>query len=235
MEFLDYIIKNNPGIVTTFVTGVLLPLLILGITSWQNIKLKKFDLEKEKLVLGLDINSSTVKQEKIVYSSLIKILFEVQKLHIELSSKCLIDYSCISKSVEKFQVKFSEYQEIISDNQIYLKLKVTNELYGFYQELANLLIELKEIENKKKYDLAVVSVFLHSQVLASIILKIQKELSYIQKELKYEVKEEDMYKFIYCCGKEPNKEDIEEYKKMNPLSRGILTYANASYGKNIME
>ncbi len=233
MEFLDNIIKNNPGVVTTFITAFLLPIVMLLITNWQTIRLKKMDISKEKIALGLDVSSSSIKQENIVYSSLIKILFEVQKLHIELSGKCSIDFTCISKAVENFQIKFSEYQEIISDNQIYLKPKVTNELYGFYQELANLLIELKEIENQKKYDLAVVSVFSHSQVLANIILNIQKELSYIQKELKYKVKEEDMYNFIYCCGKKPNEADIQKYREMNPLSRGIINYNNAIYGKNI--
>ena len=88
-------------------------------------------------------------------------------------------------------------------------------------------IELKEIENDKKYELAIVSVYLYSKVLASTIIDIQKELSHIKKELKYEIKEEDMHNFINCCGKEPKEEDIESYKKMNPLNIGLIRIMNA--------
>ena len=66
-------------------------------------------------------------------------------------------------------------------------------------------------------------------MLASTIINIQKELSHIKKELKYEIKEEDMYNFINCCGKEPKEEDIESYKKMNPLSIGLIRIINTSY------
>lgn len=182
------------------------------------------EYEKDK---NKDIDSSKREQENIVYSSLVKILFQIQKLHIELSSKCRINYNCITEAIEKFQEKFSEYQEVISDNQMYLEPKVTNKLYGFYETLGDLLIELKEIENDKKYELAIVSVYLYSKVLASTIIDIQKELSHIKKELKYEIKEEDMYNFINCCGKEPKEEDIESYKKMNPLNIGLIRIMNA--------
>ena len=225
-EILDNIIKNNPNIIGTFITSFLLPIVILLITNRQTRKMKKMEYEKDK---NIDIDSFKRKQENIVYSSLVKILFQIQKLHIELSSKCRINYNCITEAIENFQEKFSEYQEVISDNQMYLEPKVTNQLYGFYQTLGDLLIELKEIENDKKYELAIVSVYIYSQMLDSTIIVIQKELSHIKKELKYEIKEEDMYNFINCCGKEPKEEDIESYKKMNPLSRGLIRIINTSY------
>ena len=223
-EILDSIIKNNPNIITTFTTAFLFPIVILLITNNQTRKMKKMEYEKDK---NKDIDSSKREQENIVYYSLVKILFQIQKLHIELSSKCRINYNCITEAIEKFQEKFSEYQEVISDNQMYLEPKVTNKLYGFYETLGDLLIELKEIENDKKYELAIVSVYLYSKVLASTIIDIQKELSHIKKELKYEIKEEDMYNFINCCGKEPKEEDIESYKKMNPLNIGLIRIINA--------
>ena len=122
------ILDNNPNIITTLITAFLLPIVILLITNKQTIKLKKIEYEKDK---NTDIDFSKRKQENIVYSSLVKILFQIQKLHIELSSKCRINYNCITEAIEKFQEKFSEYQEVISDNQMYLEPKVTNELYGF--------------------------------------------------------------------------------------------------------
>ncbi|GAA3595249.1 hypothetical protein Q4Q39_07320 [Flavivirga amylovorans] len=235
-EVLNKILEYNPGIVTTIVTALMLPILMLVITNWQTRRMKrieqKFDIEKEKLrkqiELGIDPENSQKLQENVVYSSLIKILFEIQKLHIELSGNCSVDYSCITKAVEKFQSKFSEYQEIISENQMYLKPKVTNELYDFYQNSGNLLIELKEIENDKKYELAQVSVYFHAQSLASIILRIQENLSHIKKELDYEIKQEEMGNFINCCGRKPDEKNIEEYKKMNPLNKGLITLINAS-------
>lgn len=160
-EIIQEILRTNPGIVTTCVTALLLPIVLLLITNRQSRKQKemeqKFEVEKEKLreqlELGIDPENAKKIQENTVYSSLIKILFEVQKLHIELSGNC-VDFKCLEKAVESFKTKFSQYQEIISENQLYLKPKVTNDLYDFYQTLGNLLIEIKEIESIKKYELA---------------------------------------------------------------------------------
>lgn len=233
-EIIQDILKNNPGIITTVVTALFLPIILLVVTNSQTRKQKdmdqKFEIEKEKLKrqieLGIDPENTKKIQENLVYSSLIKILFEVQKLHIELSGNC-VDYKCLEKAVDSFKPKFSQYQEIISENQLYLRPKVTNDLYDYYQTLGNLLIEIKEIEIEKKYELANVAVYFHAQQLATIILRIQNGLSEIRKDLNYEIKNEDLMNFVNCCGRPPKKQDIEQYKKINPLNRGIIEMLNA--------
>lgn len=233
-EIIQDILKNNPGIVTTIVTALFLPIILLLITNRQSRKQKqldqKFEIEKEKLKkqleLGIDPDNTKKIQENTVYSSLIKILFEVQKLHIELSGNC-VDFNCLEKAIENFKTKFSKYQEIISENQLYLKPKVTNNLYDFYQTLGNLLIEIKEIEIGKKYELAHVTVYFHAQQLAQIILQIQDELSEVRIDLNYKINNDELINFVNCCGRPPKQQDIEKYKEMNPLSKGIIQMVNA--------
>ncbi len=233
-EIIQEVLRTNPGVVTTLITAFCFPILLLLITNRQARKQKEmeqeFEVEKEKLKkqleLGIDPDNAKKMQENTVYSSLIKILFEVQKLHIELSGNC-VDFKCLEKAVESFKVKFSQYQEIISENQLYLKPKVTNDLYDYYQTLGNLLIEIKEIEANKQYDLANVSVYFHAQQLAGIILRIQDGLSEIRKDLDYQIKSEELMNFVNCCGRPPRKEDVEKYKEMNPLNKGIIQMVNA--------
>lgn len=233
-EIISEILQTNPGIVTTLVTAFCFPVILVLITNRQSRKQKemeqRFEVEKEKLKkqleLGIDPDNAKKVQENTVYSSLIKILFEVQKLHIELSGNC-VDYKCLEKAVESFKAKFSQYQEIISENQLYLKPKVTNDLYDYYQTLGNLLIEIKEIEADKKYELANVAVYFHAQQLASIILRIQDGLSELRSDLNYQIKNEELMNFVNCCGRPPRKEDVEKYKEMNPLNKGIIQMVNA--------
>lgn len=233
------ILKSNPGIVNNLITVLLLPIILLIITSRQSRKQKeleqKFEIEKEKLKkqleLGIDPENTKKIQENTVYSSLIKILFEVQKLHIELSGNC-VDYKCLEKAVESFKASFTKYQEIISENQLYLKPKTTNELYDFYQTLGNLLIEIKEIETNKKYELAHVTVYFHAQHLAQVVLNIQEGLSEIRSDLDYKIKGEELNNFINCCGRPPQQKDVEKYKEMNPLHKGIIEMVNAQTAAN---
>ena len=67
------ILDNNPNIITTLITSFLLPIVILLITNKQTRKMKKMEYEKDK---NTDIDFSKRKQENIVYSSLVKILFQ---------------------------------------------------------------------------------------------------------------------------------------------------------------
>lgn len=241
-EIIHEIIKTNPGIVTTIVTTLCLPIILLIITNRQSRKQKemeqKFEIEKEKLKkkleLGIDPENTKKIQENTVYSSLIKILFEVQKLHIELSGNC-VDYKCLEKAVESFKAKFSQYQEIISENQLYLKPKITNDLYDYYQTLGNLLIEIKEIESNKKYELANVSVYFHAQQLAQIVLRIQDGLSELRIDLNYKVNNDELWNFVNCCGRPPKKEDVEKYKDMNPLNKGIIQMINSQMEVQVVE
>ena len=204
--------------------GIVLPILILYLNNRHNRKIKEleqqFALNKEEAVRKLERQykqeGEKKENEKEVYASLIKILFEIQKLNIELSGNC-VDYDCLNKAISSFKEKLSIYQEKISDNQIYLSPDATNKLYEFYQEIGNLLIELKEIQDKEKYELAIACVFLKSRMIALNILELREifeddEAKKITLELKFK-----LFKgFITCCGYEPSGEIITEYLKLNP-------------------
>ena len=221
--------------------AILLPLIIIWLNNRHARKLKKSeqDFELNKLTAQKSVDTKyTVDEErrvheKEVYASVIKILFEVQKLHIDLSGNC-VDYRCIDTAVSNFKLSLSKYQEKISDNQIYLTPLATNQLYGFYQKIGDLLIELKEIQDKKMFHLAIASVYFRARELAMIPIVLKKlfDTPDFELQLKDDAQIEDEqfdklvkenYNFINCCGSAPGKPTIAEYIEFNPEEAGMIS------------
>ena len=205
----------------TFGPAVILPLVILWLTGRQNRKIKKLETQFElsKIVSTKELerkflaDSEKKEHEKIVHSSLLKILFGVQSLHIALSGNC-VDFQCIEDATKKFKEAFEKYQGIISDNQIYLSSKVTNNLYRFYKALGQLMITLNEIQQKKIYDIAIVAVYDSSQILADEILNIQEAFISQRAELNAEFNKIELTDFKACCGQQPPKHLRDRYYQL---------------------
>ncbi len=210
--------------------GIVLPILILWLNNRHNSKIKeleqKFELDKLEASKKLDTRYTVEDEKRIhekdVYACLLKILFEIQKLHIELSGNC-VDFKCIDTAVASFKASLTKYQEKISDNQIYLTPEATNQLYGFYQKIGNLLIELKEMQDKKKYHLAIAGVYFRAKELAMTTLMLRYSF---EPQSRTEITEEKLAKeysnFITCCGNAPSKPVIEEYKDFAPIEKSLL-------------
>jgi hypothetical protein len=196
-----------------FGSVVILPIAIVWLTQWWTKKQKKddqnFEISKLKETKGIEsefqLESDKKNHEKIVHSSLLKILFQVQKLHISLSGSC-VDTSCIDTAINDFNQSLNQHQSIISDNQIFLSSKTTNNLYRFYSLIGELLIELREIRDKKMFELAIVSVWEYSQRLADSIIDIQDEFVQKRKDLTEKFDKLEVPYFRSCCGHEPSPE-----------------------------
>ena len=219
-ELLTQILQSNPGVVNLLISGLLLPIFVLVLNSRQNRKIKELEsnidltkLERTKELeqqFGLEDKQRT--HEAIVLSSLYKILFEVQRLQIELSGNC-VDYKCIGSALGKFQTSFEKYHSVISDNQIFLSSKVTGHLYTFYQALAELLVELQDLGVAGKLEFALVSVFQHSQELSEQVISIQEVFVKARKREAEFFKKEEMRPVSWCCGRTPPVGDKEALTK----------------------
>ena len=193
-----------------FGPSVILPIFILWLTGRQSRRIKQleqgFDIDKfsktKELEQTFTSNREKRDHEKIVHSSLIKILFEVQKLHIALSGNC-VDYKCLDEATANFKDSFTKYQGIISDNQIYLSSGITNLLYSFYKTLGQLMIEVQEIQQAKNYELAIVPVYDYSQQLADKIIDIQEAFISKRTDLTTEFNKIELTDFKSCCGQQP--------------------------------
>lgn len=85
-ETIKYILGINPGLINIILTGVFLPLGILWLTNQNNRQLKEIE---NNLDLQYKTKNDIREQEKRVYASLSKILFDVQQLHVALSGNPL--------------------------------------------------------------------------------------------------------------------------------------------------
>lgn len=113
-----------------------------------------------------------------------------------------------------FKDSFTKYQNTISENQIYLSSKVTNHLYKFYNLLGELLTELKDIQDSKQYEIAIVSVNEYSKLLATEIIEIQDIFVKNREDLTAEFNKIELDEFSKCCGYQPSKEIREKYFKL---------------------
>ena len=217
--WLELLIEKNPGLGNIVVSSFLLPVIILIINSHHNYKLKKHEseiglkkIETEKEIQAKYENTTQKRQyQNIVLSSLVKLLFEVQRLHVELSSKC-DDQTCIDKALERFNEAFARYQSLIADNQIYLSHTITNHLYAFYSELSELLIELNDIKSSGQFEIAIVPVYNKAKSLAGEIIAIQKLMLKERGELTDQFEAAHLEKMKNCCGREPSETQLAAYK-----------------------
>lgn len=215
------ILKLWFGFLTMFGPSVILPIVVLYFSGKQSRRIKKleqeFEINKISAFKEMEIQYNGVAEkkqhEKIVHSSLIKILFEVQKLHISLSGNC-VDFNCLEEATKDFLSAFSRYQAIISDNQIYLSPGVTNELYVFYKTLGELMVEIKDLQESENYEVAIVPVYNYSTKLADSIISIQSTFIQVRDDLIAEFKETEFKAFKTCCGQPPSEKLKAKYEEL---------------------
>ena len=234
-EIILEILKNNPNIFS----AVFLPVLLILITTWQSLRIKKLEnklvLDKEDQSKEIEVKFNSRKeireQERIVHTSLVRILFDIQKLHISLSTNC-DDKNCVEDGLKKFNESFESNQNLISANLLCLPSRITNHIYKFYKQLAGLIIELQGYKNADNYELAIVSVYLYSRRLADEIINVQ---NYIINERRKEEKVDIDFQKVeaemmrYCCGEAPPKELREKYEKLKGISIEKLILDEQNY------
>lgn len=212
-DIIKLIIDKNPGLINIILTGVLLPLGILWLTNRHNRKMK----ETEK---GLDLQYKSKddirEQEKKVYASLSKILFDVQQLHVALSGTC-VDTNCIENGLKKFDTEISKCHDDIANNMLYLSSEAINLIYQFYNIIGQLKIQLQELDKRKEYQMANVTVFYSSQALADTVISIQDLFISQRSELKVQFDKTKQQMMKYCCGQEPPKELKDKYDALKTV------------------
>lgn len=211
--------EKNPGLMNILLTTVILPLAIILLQSRNAIKQKKLEAESDmekirqakQLDQEIDAKKGKETHEGIVYTALVAILFEVQKLHIRLSAAC-VDYNCLSDASKSFQAAFEIHQAKISENQLYLSSRLTGLIYTFYEKYGNLLTELTFIQDGNKLKLALPCVHDHSQLLAEVIIQAQEVITAERADLTSQFNRIELEKMKFCCGRVPPPELVDEYK-----------------------
>lgn len=216
--WFEILLENNPGLFTILITGLLLPLGMI----WLNNRNTRKNKELEKQLDEKYSKKENIKnQERAVYSSLSKILFDVQQLHVALSGSC-VDKNCIDNAVAKFDSSIIKYHEEISNNLLYMPSIIIDNIYRFYSQISDLKVSLKEFNDSKNFEMAYVSVYACSTDLADTLINIQELLIAEDIELKknFDKAEQDMMR--YCCGRKPPKKELDKYivllEKMKPES-----------------
>lgn len=219
MDKIINLLTEKPETLVTILSGFLLPIILVWLNNRYNLNQK--DKEKE-IELKYSMKNNLKNHEKSIYSSLSKILFDVQQLHVSLSGTC-IDQKCIDNAVTKFDESITKYHEEISNNLLYMPSKVINLIYKFYGKISDLKISLKSFNDSKNYEMAHVSVYLDSTELAEILIDIQDY--FIQKDevLKKDFDKTQQQMMKYCCGSKPPKELLDEYLILLKQTKPNLT------------
>lgn len=215
MELVHLIFEKNPGLANLILSGFLLPVAILWITGRNSRRMKEIE---KKIELNYNSKEDVRKQEKTVYASLSKILFDVQQLHVALSGTC-VDNACINEALQKFDMSVSKYHEEISDNLLFMSSVVINNIYRFYNSIGQLKSELKELNAAKDFEMAHVAVYYASQRLAEILIEVQEQLVTDKTDLKVKFDKTRQEMMKYCCGRKPPEALTHRY---NELRQALL-------------
>lgn len=205
--WFEILLINNPGLITIIITGLFLPIGLLWLNNRNSRKLIELEKQLEEKYNG---NYEIKNQERSIYSSLSKILFDVQQLHVALSGTC-IDKNCIENAVLKFDDSITKYHEEISNNLLYMPSIIINNIYKFYGKISDLKISLKEFNDTKNFAMAHVSVYGYSIQLADILIEIQETLIGQNETLKNNFNKTHQEMMKYCCGRKPPQELLDEY------------------------
>ena len=218
MNELLKILSEKPEIIVTILSGFLLPIALVWLNNHYNLKNKT---KEKELDVKYNSKEEIRTQEKAVYASLSKILFDVQQLHVSLSGTC-VDENCIKNALEKFDVSITKYHKEISNNLLYMSSKVINDIYKFYSRISDLKISLMEFNDSKNFEMAHVSVYLISTELAEIVIGIQENLIENKTDLKIEFDKTQQEMVKYCCGRKPPRELFDKYltllKQLKPAT-----------------
>ncbi len=210
------LIMEKPEIVVTVLSGFLLPIALVWLNNYYNLKSKN---KEKELDAKFNEKEELRQQEKSVYASLSKILFDVQQLHVSLSGSC-VDENCINDAVSKFDESVTKYHEEISNNLLYMSSAVIDDIYRFYSKLSDLKINLKEFNDSKNFEMAHVLVYYFSSELAEILIDLQDRLLKKRSGLQIEFDRTKQEMMKYCCGTKPPQEVIDKYvtlqKQLNP-------------------
>lgn len=219
-EIVKLVLEKNPGLVNIFLTGLLLPFGILFLTNRNNRKMKQIE---KNLDLQYKSKEDIRSQEKKVYASLSKILFDVQQLHVSLSGTC-VDTNCIVDSLKRFDQSVSRCHDEIADNMLYLSSTAINLIYQFYSKIGELKIQLQELDKRKEYDMAHVTVYYSSPQLADSLIDIQDLFTSQRSDLKVQFNRAHQQMMRYCCGDEPPAELKKRYEELRAavLAQSVL-------------
>lgn len=226
-ETIKHILDNNPGLINILLTGVILPFGILYMSNRNNRRLKEIE---KKLDSDFKVKDDIREQEKKVYASLSRILFEVQQLHVSLSGHC-VDTKCIEQSLEKFDETISKCHNSIADNMLNLSSNSINLIYKFYNSIGELKIQLQKLDETKQYDIANATVFYSSEKLAGIVIEVQELFVSQRSDLKIEFDASKQEMMKYCCGAEPPEKLKNKYLQLlksmeeQQLTTGIPEFA----------
>lgn len=201
------LLTQKPEILITILSGFLLPIILVWLNNRYNLKQK--DREKE-LELKYSVKNDLKVQERAVYSSLSKILFDVQQLHVSLSGTC-VDQNCINNAISKFDSSVTKYHEEISNNLLCMPSKVIDLIYNFYNKISELKISLAEFNDTKSYSMAHISVYMNSITLAEVLIDIQEQFILKDDILKKDFDKAQQEMMKYCCGSRPPRKLFDEY------------------------
>ena len=201
---------EKPEIVVTVLCGFLLPIALVWLNNYYNLKGKN---KERELDAKFNAKEELRKQEKAVYGSLSKMLFDVQQLHVSLSGSC-VDENCIKDAVEKFDKSVTKYHDELSNNLLYMSSPVINDIYLFYNKLSDLKLGLKDFNDSKNFEMAHVLVYFYSTELAKILIDIQDRLLKTRTDLNIEFDRTKQEMMMYCCGTKPPQELIDKFQKL---------------------
>ena len=219
------LVDKNPGIgtvaISAVVSGFLVPVIMLYLNNRHTRQIKQLDATidlkksdtKRKQDETASRESQTLEYESTIHSCLVKILFGVQQLHVDLSGTC-INPQCVDDAITHFQKTLTDYQTKIAEKQLLLAPGLTNLIYGYYANVSELLIELREISHGGHLDLAIVSVHEHATSLADQIVGIQNLILRRRQEITNDLRPEEFSNMRSCCGKRPPQSAVQKYRSV---------------------
>lgn len=192
---------DKPGILST----ILLPLALIWLNNRHNHKMLGLQGQQKQKE---NISNIKYEHEDKAYSSLVKTLFDVQMLHVELSrSDC--DSNCIEKSLKDFVPQLKSNQNIVAEHQLSLESNLIDQIYKFYDQVSGLVIDLSELKSRNDSVMVKACVSYNAQQLAKTLIEF-KRLVLLGRGMQALG---EMPNFDKCCGRQVTEEDVNEYLK----------------------
>ncbi|MDM4018150.1 hypothetical protein [Roseiconus lacunae] len=220
-SWFEILLEKNPGIVTIVISSFFLPIAILFLTNRQARKLKEIESsldisksqQQQKYSDSREFSKQQSADQAFVYGCLVTLLFDVQRLHIDLSIDCQ-NINCVKDALARFDKSLTENHSSIASRLSQLPSAVTGVVYRFYQKLGELIIDLRSLERSDDFELCYVATYQHSQELANEVISLHRAISERYETLKAEYDEMHLQSIRTCCGRAPHPGFVERFKRV---------------------
>jgi len=214
-ETVGKIADKNPGLFTVIIASVVTPILVLGVTLWNQRRVKQIEIDGYRVKAEADLAAKRQHDQREsmakVLGCLVSVINEVQQFQIRASISCVSPEKS-NECIERFSAVIAKKQECIAELQLYIDTDVTEIVYRFFQNLGDMMVELRQLSEARRCDLSLVAIKSYHNKMVDDALACQEKIRQKRNDIIAKYNSLEAGAMRKCCGRTPTPKEASDYR-----------------------